>query len=102
MTIGADSALHRIVECVDAISTTAVSHQRAFVLEVRRISCLTAQGVTLAYVLRCGRQYGHTPLFLDSKPGLAPCAIAAYALLDCWRFVRRQMGSKAHDPSIQP
>ena len=29
MTIGADSALHRIVEAVDAIGSTAASHQRA-------------------------------------------------------------------------
>jgi 6-phosphofructokinase 1 len=34
MTIGADTALHRIVEAVDAISSTAASHQRAFVIEV--------------------------------------------------------------------
>eukprot|EP00795_Rhopilema_esculentum_P008053 gene8053-13967_t len=39
MTIGADSALHRIVESVDAISTTAESHQRAFVLEVMGRHC---------------------------------------------------------------
>ena len=34
MTIGADSALHRIVEAVDAIGSTAESHQRSFVVEV--------------------------------------------------------------------
>uniref|UniRef100_A0A7N8X7F3 ATP-dependent 6-phosphofructokinase n=1 Tax=Mastacembelus armatus TaxID=205130 RepID=A0A7N8X7F3_9TELE len=34
MTIGTDSALHRIIEVVDAIMTTAQSHQRTFVLEV--------------------------------------------------------------------
>eukprot|EP00794_Sanderia_malayensis_P011777 gene11777-12996_t len=39
MTIGADSALHRIIESVDAISTTAESHQRAFVLEVMGRHC---------------------------------------------------------------
>ncbi|XP_046864101.1 ATP-dependent 6-phosphofructokinase, liver type-like [Xenia sp. Carnegie-2017] len=39
MTIGADSALHRIIEAVDAISTTASSHQRAFVLEVMGRHC---------------------------------------------------------------
>jgi len=39
MTIGADSALHRIIEAVDAISTTAESHQRAFVLEVMGRHC---------------------------------------------------------------
>lgn len=39
MTIGADSALHRITEAVDAISSTAASHQRAFVVEVMGRHC---------------------------------------------------------------
>ncbi|XP_068736354.1 ATP-dependent 6-phosphofructokinase, muscle type-like isoform X1 [Montipora capricornis] len=39
MTIGADSALHRIFEAVDAITTTASSHQRTFVLEVMGRHC---------------------------------------------------------------
>ncbi|XP_066541975.1 ATP-dependent 6-phosphofructokinase, liver type isoform X2 [Hoplias malabaricus] len=39
MTIGADSALHRIMEIVDAITTTAISHQRTFVLEVMGRHC---------------------------------------------------------------
>ncbi|XP_065322849.1 ATP-dependent 6-phosphofructokinase-like isoform X2 [Gordionus sp. m RMFG-2023] len=39
MTIGADSALHRIVEAVDAIATTAFSHQRCFVMEVMGRHC---------------------------------------------------------------
>ena len=34
MTIGADTALHRITEAVDAIQSTASSHQRTFVIEV--------------------------------------------------------------------
>ncbi|KAG5833887.1 hypothetical protein ANANG_G00280680 [Anguilla anguilla] len=39
MTIGADSALQRIMQVVDAIVTTAQSHQRAFVLEVMGRHC---------------------------------------------------------------
>jgi 6-phosphofructokinase 1 len=39
MTIGADSALHRIVEAVDAIGSTAASHQRSFVVEVMGRHC---------------------------------------------------------------
>lgn len=39
MTIGADTALHRITEAVDAISSTAASHQRAFVIEVMGRNC---------------------------------------------------------------
>jgi 6-phosphofructokinase 1 len=39
MTIGADTALHRITEAVDAIGSTASSHQRAFVIEVMGRHC---------------------------------------------------------------
>jgi 6-phosphofructokinase 1 len=39
MTIGADTALVRIVDAVDAISSTAASHQRAFVVEVMGRRC---------------------------------------------------------------
>lgn len=39
MTIGADSALHRITEAMDALSSTAASHQRAFIVEVMGRHC---------------------------------------------------------------
>ncbi len=39
MTLGADTALHRIVDAVDAIADTAASHQRAFVIEVMGRKC---------------------------------------------------------------
>jgi 6-phosphofructokinase 1 len=39
MTIGADTALHRITEAVDAIASTASSHQRTFVIEVMGRHC---------------------------------------------------------------
>jgi 6-phosphofructokinase 1 len=39
MTIGTDTALHRITEAIDAISSTAASHQRAFVVEVMGRNC---------------------------------------------------------------
>ncbi len=39
MTIGADTALHRIVDAIDAISSTAASHQRSFVVEVMGRRC---------------------------------------------------------------
>ena len=39
MTIGADTALHRITEAVDAIHATAASHQRTFVIEVMGRHC---------------------------------------------------------------
>ncbi|NWG19316.1 MAG: 6-phosphofructokinase [Chloroflexi bacterium] len=39
MTIGADSALHRITEAIDALVSTAASHQRTFVVEVMGRHC---------------------------------------------------------------
>jgi len=39
MTIGADSALHRIVSAIDAIGSTAASHKRSFVIEVMGRNC---------------------------------------------------------------
>jgi 6-phosphofructokinase 1 len=39
MTIGALTALHRICESVDSISSTASSHSRAFVIEVMGRHC---------------------------------------------------------------
>ncbi|MGW8227029.1 MAG: 6-phosphofructokinase, partial [Anaerolineales bacterium] len=39
MTIGADTALHRITEAVDAISSTAASHNRTFIVEVMGRHC---------------------------------------------------------------
>ena len=46
MTIGADTALHRVTEAIDAISNTAASHQRSFVVEVMGRNCgyLTLMG----------------------------------------------------------
>eukprot|EP00923_Selenidium_pygospionis_P004893 GHVN01008146.1.p1 GENE.GHVN01008146.1~~GHVN01008146.1.p1 ORF type:complete len:892 (-),score=73.02 GHVN01008146.1:6101-8437(-) len=38
-TIGADSSLHRVIESIDAISATAESHRRAFVIEVMGRNC---------------------------------------------------------------
>lgn len=38
-TIGADSAMHRILEAIDALSATAASHQRSFVVEVMGRHC---------------------------------------------------------------
>ena len=38
-TIGADTAMHRIIEAVDALASTAASHQRSFVVEVMGRHC---------------------------------------------------------------
>ncbi|VDM50353.1 unnamed protein product [Toxocara canis] len=39
MTIGTDTALHRITEAIDCVCSTAQSHQRAFVVEVMGRHC---------------------------------------------------------------
>ncbi len=39
MTIGTDSAMHRITEAIDAISSTAESHRRTFIVEVMGRNC---------------------------------------------------------------
>ena len=39
MTVGADSALHRIIDAIDAINSTAESHRRTFVVEVMGRHC---------------------------------------------------------------
>ena len=39
MTIGADTALHRIVDAIDDLASTAASHQRSFVVEVMGRHC---------------------------------------------------------------
>lgn len=56
MTIGADTALHRIVNAVDAITSTAASHQRTFVVEVMGRRCgylalMSALATGASYVL---------------------------------------------------
>lgn len=38
-TIGSDSSLHRIIDAIDCIHSTAASHQRAFIIEVMGRHC---------------------------------------------------------------
>ncbi|XP_033108186.1 ATP-dependent 6-phosphofructokinase, platelet type-like [Anneissia japonica] len=63
MTIGTDTALHRIIEAVDAISTTAQSHQRTFILEVMGRHC--------GYLaLVAGLASGADWIFIPEKPAM--------------------------------
>lgn len=57
VTIGADSALHRIVDALDAITSTAYSHQRTFIIEVM------------------GRNCGHLALMAALASGASGCFI---------------------------
>ena len=54
MTIGTDSALHRLTEAVDAISSTAASHQRTFVVKVMGRNC---GYLALMGALACGADW---------------------------------------------
>jgi len=54
MTIGADSALHRITEAVDAITSTAASHQRTFIVKVMGRNC---GYLALMGALACGADW---------------------------------------------
>lgn len=58
MTIGADSALFRITEAVDAIISTAASHQRTFVVKVMGRNC---GYLALMATLACGADWVFIP-----------------------------------------
>jgi 6-phosphofructokinase len=68
-TIGADTSLHRIVEAVDAIATSAVSHQRVFVIEVMGRRC---GWLALMAAVACGADY----CFLPEVPSTAGWEVA--------------------------
>lgn len=61
MTLGADSALMRVTECVDSLWTTMASHRRAFVIEVMGRCC---GWIALMGGLSCGADY----VFLPEMP----------------------------------
>ena len=58
MTIGTDTALHRITNAVDAIASTAASHQRVFIVEVMGRNC---GYLALMSALAGGADYVLTP-----------------------------------------
>lgn len=58
MTLGSDTALHRIVDAIDDLLTTAESHQRTFVVEVMGRDCgFLALGAAIA----CGADWVFIP-----------------------------------------
>jgi 6-phosphofructokinase 1 len=61
MTIGTDTALHRISSALDAINSTAASHQRTFVVEVMGRNC---GYLALMGALITGADY----VFIPEKP----------------------------------
>lgn len=71
MTIGTDSALHRIMEVIDAITTTAQSHQRTFVLEVMGRHC---GYLALVSALASGADWLFIPEAPPETAGRTSCA----------------------------
>eukprot|EP00050_Salpingoeca_kvevrii_P014369 m.35420 g.35420 ORF g.35420 m.35420 type:complete len:820 (-) comp5719_c0_seq1:47-2506(-) len=61
MTIGCDTALHRIVKAVDALITTAASHERTFIVEVMGRDC---GFLALHAAIACGADW----VFLPEHP----------------------------------
>ena len=66
VTIGADSALKRIVDALDAITSTAYSHQRTFIVEVM------------------GRNCGHLALMAALASGASGCFIPEAPPAEDW------------------
>ncbi|KMQ98444.1 6-phosphofructokinase-like isoform 2 protein [Lasius niger] len=71
MTIGTDSALHRIMESIDAIGSTAYSHQRTFIMEVMGRHC----GILVRFTI-----YRYSYLALVA----ALCCEADYVFIPEW------------------
>ncbi len=61
LTIGASTALTRVCEAVDSISSTAASHSRAFVVEVMGRHC---GWLALQAAIACGADY----IFIPEQP----------------------------------
>ncbi|CAG8458067.1 293_t:CDS:10 [Funneliformis caledonium] len=61
ITIGATTSLHRICEAVDSISSTALSHSRAFVIEVMGRHC---GWLALMAAVSCGADF----VFIPERP----------------------------------
>ncbi|EHM95532.1 hypothetical protein HMPREF0975_00396 [Actinomyces sp. oral taxon 849 str. F0330] len=71
MTIGTDSALHRILEAIDDISSTAASHQRTFVVEVMGRHC---GYLALMAAVAGGCDYVLVPELPPARTGRRTCA----------------------------
>jgi 6-phosphofructokinase 1 len=101
MTIGADTALHRITEALDAIHSTAASHQRSFVIEVMGRNC---GYLALMSSLAAGANWVLIP---ESPPDTDDWEDAMCAALEAGRRIgRRQnmviVAEGAHDRNGKP
>ena len=61
MTIGADTALHRITDAIDSLRSTAYSHQRTFIVEVMGRNC---GYLAIMSAIACGASW----VFIPERP----------------------------------
>eukprot|EP00123_Amoebidium_parasiticum_P018423 comp24198_c0_seq3/m.44434 comp24198_c0_seq3/g.44434 ORF comp24198_c0_seq3/g.44434 comp24198_c0_seq3/m.44434 type:complete len:601 (-) comp24198_c0_seq3:508-2310(-) len=84
LTIGTDTALHRICESIDAVTSTAASHQRTFVMEVMGRHC---GYLAWAAAVACGADFVLIPE--------APPETDDWATVMCTKLEkRRKMGQR--------
>eukprot|EP00124_Ichthyophonus_hoferi_P004648 Ihof_evm5s538 gene=Ihof_evmTU5s538 len=84
LTIGTDTALHRIVEAIDAVTSTAASHQRTFVMEVMGRHC---GYLAWAAAIACGADFVLIP---EAPPEMDNWEDVMCAKLE----VRRSLGQR--------
>lgn len=119
ITIGADSALHRIVEAVDALDSTAASHQRTSIVEIMGRNCgylaLMASLATganwvlipehppgddgwwkaMCAVLRAGRESGRRRNLVLVAEGAQDCDGKRITAEDVKGILERELGEEA-------
>ncbi|KAK4058394.1 6-phosphofructokinase, alpha subunit [Microbotryomycetes sp. JL221] len=101
MTIGATTALHRICEAVDSISSTASSHSRAFVIEVMGRHC---GWLALMAAIATGADY----MFIPERPPTAEdwktsmCNVLARHREEGKRKTIVIVAEGAHDCNLNP
>ena len=101
MTIGATTALHRICEAVDSISSTASSHSRAFVIEVMGRNC---GWLALMAAIATGADY----MFIPERPPSAEdwqssmCGVIERHRLEGKRKTIIIIAEGAHDCNLKP
>ncbi|KAI0309918.1 phosphofructokinase domain-containing protein [Amylostereum chailletii] len=101
MTIGAPTALHRICEAIDNIHSTAISHSRAFVLEVMGRHCGWL-------ALQAGVSSGADFIFIPERPPVAnPWEDEMCEAIKRHRAIGKRktiviVAEGAHDSELQP
>ncbi len=84
MTIGADTALHRVITAIDRITSTAASHQRTFVVEV---AGLHAGYLAMMGALATGADWAFIP---ESPPDVADWEATMCEVLQAGRMMGRR------------